>query len=98
MLAPATDAYWRFVALAGRPSAAAAAQVLRRHSRRLMAGARFFSRAGSAAAPVVQGDDQSGKEKKKFAGTWALTSGEVDGKAVADEHVKASKLTVDGDK
>ena len=50
------------------------------------------------AAPVVQGDDQSGKEKKKFAGTWALTSGEVDGKAVADEHVKASKLTVDGDK
>ena len=36
MLAPATDAYWRFVALAGRPSAAAA-RVLRRHSRRLAA-------------------------------------------------------------
>src|SRR4051812_16774593 len=46
------------------------------------------------AAPVALGeDDKADKETKKFVGTWKLASGEVDGKAVADEHVKASKLT-----
>ena len=53
----------------------------------------------SAAAPLALAEDEkAAKEKKKMAGSWALASGEVDGKAVADEHVKASKLTVDGDK
>src|SRR5262245_34697423 len=51
------------------------------------------------AAPVALGDDDKAeKEKKKFAGTWALASGEVDGKAVADEHVKRGRITIDGEK
>jgi uncharacterized protein (TIGR03067 family) len=36
---------------------------------------------------------QVAKEKKKFEGTWQMVSGEVDGKPVADEHVKPSRIT-----
>jgi uncharacterized protein (TIGR03067 family) len=42
---------------------------------------------------AVAEDAKREKEKKKFAGTWTMASGEVDGKAVADEHVKQSKIT-----
>src|SRR5947209_4655217 len=38
-------------------------------------------------------DDRSQKELKKLAGTWALESGEMDGKALPEEHVKKSKIT-----
>jgi uncharacterized protein (TIGR03067 family) len=38
-------------------------------------------------------DEKAAKERKKLAGTWVLVSGEVDGKAVADEHVKQSTIT-----
>jgi uncharacterized protein (TIGR03067 family) len=50
-----------------------------------------------AASVAVADDEKVEKEKKKFAGTWKLASGEVGGKAVADEHVKKSKITFDGD-
>jgi uncharacterized protein (TIGR03067 family) len=42
--------------------------------------------------------DEARKELKKFAGTWVLVSGEVDGKPVADEHVKKSKISWVGNK
>lgn len=51
-----------------------------------------------AAAATPGQDDKAGAEKKKFAGAWALVSGQTDGKALADEHVKTSKITWDGDK
>jgi uncharacterized protein (TIGR03067 family) len=43
-------------------------------------------------------DEAAQKELKKLKGTWVMVSGEVDGKAVADEHVKKSKITWDGGK
>jgi uncharacterized protein (TIGR03067 family) len=46
---------------------------------------------------AVADDEKVEKEKKKFAGTWMLASGEVDGKAVADELVKQGKITFAGD-
>src|SRR5438132_983092 len=53
----------------------------------------------AVAAPLaLADDDKAEKEKKKFAGTWAMASGEVDGKPVADEHVKQGKLTYEGEK
>jgi uncharacterized protein (TIGR03067 family) len=53
----------------------------------------------AAAATAAFGEDEKvEKDKKKFAGTWQLVSGEVDGKAVADEDVKRAKITFDGDK
>jgi uncharacterized protein (TIGR03067 family) len=42
-------------------------------------------------------DDKGDKERKKFHGNWVLVSGQVDGKPIADEHVKASKMTIDPD-
>src|SRR5262245_51419276 len=45
-------------------------------------------------APLaIVGDEKAEKEKKKFAGNWALVSGEVDGKPVAGEHVKQGRIT-----
>ncbi len=38
--------------------------------------------------------DEAKKELKRFEGTWVLVSGEVDGKPVADKHIKASKMTI----
>jgi uncharacterized protein (TIGR03067 family) len=49
--------------------------------------------AAAAASAGFGGDEKAEKEKKKLAGTWALVSGVVDGKPVADEHVKQSRLT-----
>jgi uncharacterized protein (TIGR03067 family) len=49
------------------------------------------------ASVAFSGDEKGEKEKKKLAGTWMLASGKVDGKAVADEHVKRSKFTYDGE-
>ncbi len=49
-------------------------------------------------APLALADDKADKEKKKFDGTWTMVSGEVDGKPVADEHVKQGKLTYEGEK
>jgi uncharacterized protein (TIGR03067 family) len=43
------------------------------------------------------GNDEA-KELKKLAGTWVLVSGEVDGKKLADEHVRQSKITWKGSK
>jgi len=37
-------------------------------------------------------EDAVKKEYKKFEGTWSLASGEQDGKKIADEHVKKSKI------
>jgi len=51
-----------------------------------------------AACAVGGQDEKADKEKKKFAGTWVMVSGQVDGKAVSDEHVKANKPTYEGDK
>jgi uncharacterized protein (TIGR03067 family) len=51
----------------------------------------------AAASVAFAQDEKVEKEKKKFAGTWALASGEVDGKPVADEHVKAGRITYAGD-
>ena len=53
----------------------------------------------AVAAPLALGDDDKAeKEKKKFAGTWTLASGEVDGKAVADEDAKRGRMTIEGEK
>jgi uncharacterized protein (TIGR03067 family) len=51
-----------------------------------------------AATAALGEDEKVAKEKKKFAGTWQLASGEVDGKAVADEDLKRAKITFEGDK
>ncbi len=51
-----------------------------------------------AAPPAFSGGKNEERELKKLAGAWALASGEVDGKPVADEHAKASRITFDGDK
>jgi uncharacterized protein (TIGR03067 family) len=39
-------------------------------------------------------DEDIKKELKKFEGTWVLVTGERDGKPVADEDVKKSKITM----
>ena len=46
-----------------------------------------------AAAPS---EDEVKAELHKFQGTWVLVAGEMDGKKVAAEHVKQSKITFDG--
>jgi uncharacterized protein (TIGR03067 family) len=43
-------------------------------------------------------DDDAKKEPRKFQGTWRLASGEKDSKKIADEHVKKSKITWEGNK
>ena len=50
------------------------------------------------ASVAFSGDEQADKERKKFAGTWALASGKVDGKPVADELVRQGKITFSGKK
>ncbi len=53
----------------------------------------------AVAAPAALGEGKNDpKEMKKLAGTWMLASGEMAGKPVADEHVKASRLTYAGEK
>lgn len=53
----------------------------------------------SLAAATAHGQDEKAvKEQKKLAGTWTLSSGQVDGKAIPEDHVKASKITWVGDK
>jgi uncharacterized protein (TIGR03067 family) len=47
-------------------------------------------------AAADEKEDQ--KELKKFQGTWVMVSGEIDGKKVAEEHVKKSKLVYEGEK
>jgi uncharacterized protein (TIGR03067 family) len=42
-------------------------------------------------------DEDGKKEFKKFEGTWVLVSGERDGKKVADEDVKKSKIVMKGE-
>jgi uncharacterized protein (TIGR03067 family) len=54
--------------------------------------------AAAVVATALARDDAAEKEKKKLNGTWVLASGRVDGKAVPEEHVKATKITWDGDK
>ena len=36
-------------------------------------------------------------ESKKFEGTWALSSGEADGKALTEKQLKGGKLVIKGD-
>src|SRR6266567_3014869 len=38
------------------------------------------------------------KELKKFEGSWALVSGEQEGKAFSEDIIKSGKLTITGDK
>ena len=52
---------------------------------------------GPSFAAEIQGADAQ-KELQKFQGAWVLVSGEMDGKKVADEHVKKSKIKYDGTK
>src|SRR5262245_43908071 len=40
------------------------------------------------------GDEDVKKELKKFEGTWVLVSGERDGKKIADDDVKKSKIVM----
>ena len=50
-------------------------------------------------APMaLGGDEKVENEKKKFVGNWTLASGQVDGKPVADEDVKRSKMTSEAEK
>ena len=37
------------------------------------------------------------KETKKFQGTWTLTSGEAEGKALTDKQIADGKLVIEGD-
>ncbi len=53
--------------------------------------------AGPSFAAEIQGADAQ-KELQKFQGAWVMVSGEMDGKKVADEHVKKSKIEYDGNK
>ena len=57
----------------------------------------LISFAGLATAADTLGDDAKA-ELKKLQGTWELVSGEVDGKKVADEDAKQSKITWNGNK
>ncbi len=41
-------------------------------------------------------DEDAKKDLKKLEGTWVMVSGEKDGEKVADENVKASKITWKG--
>jgi len=50
-----------------------------------------------AVSVAVAEDVKSEKEMKKLAGTWALASGEVDGKAVADDLAKQGRITYAGE-
>ncbi len=50
---------------------------------------------GPSFAAEMQGADAQ-KELQKFQGAWVLVSGEMDGKKVADEDVKKSKIKYDG--
>ena len=50
-----------------------------------------------AFAAEIQGADAE-KELKKFQGSWVMVSGEMDGKKIADEHLKKSKIKYDGSK
>jgi uncharacterized protein (TIGR03067 family) len=43
-------------------------------------------------------DENGQKELKKLVGTWTLAAGQVDGKAIPDEQVKANGITWDGNK
>lgn len=52
---------------------------------------------GPSFAAEIQGPDAQ-KELQKFQGVWVMVSGEMDGKKVADEHVKKSKIKYDGTK
>jgi uncharacterized protein (TIGR03067 family) len=44
------------------------------------------------------GGEEAQKELQKLQGTWIMVSGERDGKKVADEHIKQSRITYDGTK
>ena len=52
---------------------------------------------GSSFAADVGGADAQ-KELQKFQGAWVMVSGELDGKKVADEHQRRSKITYQGNK
>jgi len=54
--------------------------------------------AGGAVMAADPPEDEVKAELQKFQGTWVLVAGEMDGKKVAEEHVKASKITFDGNK
>jgi len=54
--------------------------------------------AGGALMAADPSEDEVKAELQKFQGTWVLVSGEMDGKKVAEEHVKQSKITFDGNK
>jgi uncharacterized protein (TIGR03067 family) len=47
----------------------------------------------SASAKDVAVDKATSDELKKFQGTWMMVSGEADGTAVPEEHVKQNKIT-----
>ena len=40
---------------------------------------------------------EADKELKKFEGTWTLSSGEADGKALTEQQLKGGKLVIQGD-
>jgi len=44
------------------------------------------------------GGEEANKELQKSQGTWAMISGELDGKKAADEHAKQSKIVYEGNK
>ena len=52
--------------------------------------------AGGAVMAADPSEDAGKAELQKFQGTWVLVAGEIDGKKVAEEHVKQSKITFDG--
>lgn len=52
---------------------------------------------GAALGADIGGEDAK-KELEKFQGTWVMVSGEMDGKKAADEHVKQSKISYEGNK
>ncbi|MEO2088173.1 MAG: hypothetical protein ABGY75_01575, partial [Gemmataceae bacterium] len=50
------------------------------------------------AASVVVADDKSARAPTKIDGTYAIVSGERDGKPMADADIKNCKVTITGDK
>lgn len=49
----------------------------------------------SFASLLFAADDE--KDLKKFEGTWTLSSGEADGKALTEKQLKGGKLVIKGD-
>jgi uncharacterized protein (TIGR03067 family) len=53
---------------------------------------------GAAGSALAQKSTAADTERQKLQGTWALVSGEADGKAVPEADVRRSRLTFEGNK